>query len=105
MGKKKVLTEQELKRLVVPASGDVVGVVLQLLGYDRVLVKCDDGYTRLCRIRGKLKRKVWIRTGDVVLVSPWDFQPETRGDIFWRYRKSQIDWLRKQGHIKSEFIA
>lgn len=100
MGKKKVLTEEELKKLVLPGPGDVIGIVLQLLGYDRVLVRCDDGPTRLCRIRGKLKRRVWIRPNDYVLVSPWDFQSESRGDIFWRYRKNQIEWLRKQGYIK-----
>lgn len=100
MGKKKVLSEEELKKMVLPGGSDVIGVVLQLLGYDRVLVRCDDGRTRLCRIRGKLKRRVWIRPNDLVLVSPWDFQFETRGDIFWRYRKNQIEWLKKQGYVK-----
>ncbi|HID91127.1 TPA: translation initiation factor eIF-1A [Candidatus Bathyarchaeota archaeon] len=102
MGKKKVLSEEELKKLVLPGPGDVIGVALQLLGYDRVLVKCDDGHVRLCRIRGKLKRKVWIRPNDYVLVSPWDFQYDTRGDIFWRYKKSQIEWLKKQGYLKGD---
>jgi translation initiation factor 1A len=54
----------------------------------------------VCRVRGKLKRRVWIREGDVVLVSPWDFQSDTRGDIFWRYRKNQTEWLRNKGYLK-----
>lgn len=99
MGKKKVLSEQELNTLVLPSRNDVLGVAVKLLGYDRILVKCQDGRERLCRIRGKMKRRVWIREGDIVLVSPWDFQGDKRGDLFWRYTKSQAEQLRRQGPI------
>ena len=99
MGKKKVISEEELSEMVLPAANDVLGVAVKLLGFDRVLVKCQDGHERLCRIRGKMKRRVWIREGDIVLVSPWDFQSDKRGDIFWRYKRSQAEWLRKKGHL------
>jgi len=99
LGKKKVLTEQELNKLVIPSSNDVLGVAVKLLGFDRVLVKCQDGHERLCRIRGKMKRRVWIREGDVVLVSPWDFQSDRRGDLIWRYTKAQAEQLRREDHI------
>jgi translation initiation factor 1A len=97
LGKKKVLSEEALSKLVMPAPGDVLGIAIKLLGFDRILVKCQDGQERLCRIRGKMKRRVWIRQGDVVLVSPWDFQSGKRGDVFWRYTKAQADTLRKKG--------
>ena len=99
MGKKKVLSEDELSEMVLPVANDVLGIAVKLLGYDRVLVKCQDGHERLCRIRGKMKRRVWIREGDIVLVSPWDFQSDKRGDIFWRYKRSQAEWLRKKGYV------
>jgi translation initiation factor 1A len=99
LGKKKVLSEGELNQLVVPSANDILGVAIKLLGFDRVLVKCQDGNERLCRIRGKMKRRVWIREGDVVLVSPWDFQTDKRGDIFWRYTRAQAEMLRKKGYI------
>jgi len=99
LGKKKVLTEEELSEMVLPSANDVLGVAVKLLGFDRVLVKCQDGHERLCRIRGKMKRRVWIRVGDVVLVSPWDFQTESRGDLIWRYTKAQNEWLRKKGYL------
>lgn len=99
MGKKKVLSEEELDKMTLPTENDVLGVVTKLLGFDRVKVKCQDGHERLCRIRGKMKRRVWIREGDVVLVSPWDFQSDERGDIFWRYKHSQVSWLRKKGYL------
>ncbi|MFW6111352.1 MAG: translation initiation factor eIF-1A [Thermoproteota archaeon] len=103
MGKKKVLSEEELDRMKLPSKNDVLGVVVNLLGFDRVKVKCQDGHTRLCRIRGKMKRRVWIRERDIVLVSPWDFQSDERGDIIWRYKHSQASWLRKKGYLDMEY--
>ena len=100
MGKKKVISEENLSDMMLPATTDVFGVATKLLGYDRILVKCQDGYERVCRIRGKMKRRVWIRIGDVVLVSPWDFQSESRGDLIWRYTRGQSDHLRKTGILK-----
>jgi translation initiation factor 1A len=100
MGKKKVLSERNLRRMVYPSVNDVLGVAQKMLGYDRVLVKCQDGHTRVARIRGKMKRRTWIREGDIVLVSPWDFQSDERGEIFWRYTRSQVDQLRREGILK-----
>jgi translation initiation factor 1A len=99
LGKKKVISEEELSEMVLPTANDVLGIAIRLLGYDRVLVKCQDGHERLCRIRGKMKRRVWIREGDVVLVSPWDFQSDKRGDLIWRYTRAQVEWLRKKGYL------
>jgi len=99
LGKKKVISEEELSEMVLPVANDVLGVAIKLLGFDRVLVKCQDGHERLCRIRGKMKRRVWIREGDIVLVSPWDFQSDKRGDIIWRYKRSQAEWLRRKGYL------
>ena len=102
MGKRKVTNEGNLDSMVLPSSNDVLGMAVKMLGAERIMVKCQDGKERLCRVRGKLKRRVWIREGDIVLVSPWDFQADTRGDIFWRYRKNQSDWLRSHNYLKME---
>ena len=99
MGKQKVISEEELRDLVHPSLQQVVDLVSQLLGSDRVRVKCADGFERLCRIRGKMKRRVWVRMGDAVLVEPWDFQAKERGDILWRYTKSQVETLRQRGYL------
>ena len=99
MGKKKVLSEGDLREMVMPGEGQMFGVVTQMLGYDRLMVKCPDGHERVCRIRGKMKRRVWIKVNDTVLVAPWDFQTDTRGDILWRYTESQANWLRSQGRV------
>ena len=99
MGKRRVISEEELGSMKLLAASDVLGTTVRMLGFDRILVRCQDGKERLCRVRGKLKRRVWVREGDIVLVSPWDFQSDKRGDIFWRYRKDQTEWLRSHGYL------
>ncbi len=99
LGKRKVLSESQIKPRL-PDEFEVIGIAEKLLGYDRIRVRCLDGFTRLCRIRGKMKRRVWIRVNDVVLVSPWDFQSDTRADITYRYRRNQVEWLRANGYLK-----
>jgi translation initiation factor 1A len=103
LGRRKIISEDEFSNMVLPGGSDVLGIAQKMLGFDRVMVKCQDGYQRLCRIRGKMKRRVWIRPGDIVLVSPWDFQFEKRGDIIWRYRRNQTEWLRRKGYLKDNF--
>lgn len=99
MGKRKIVSESDvLEEPVSPGPGDVYGVVVKMYGYDRALVECSDGKQRLCRIKGQLKRRIWIKEGDLVLVSPWEFQQD-RGDIFWRFTRNQAIELAKQGAL------
>ena len=70
MGKRKVLNESALKELQLPQEGEMFGRVIKLLGGENLLVKCADGVTRRGRIRGKLKRRVWIRDNDIVIIAP-----------------------------------
>lgn len=102
MGKRKIVSESDWGKIQLPGGTDVLGVAIRMLGFDRMMVKCEDGKERLCRVRGKMKRRVWIRVGDVVLVSPWDFQSDTRGDIYARYRRNETEWLRSHGYLKME---
>jgi translation initiation factor 1A len=99
MGKRKITNENNQDNMVLPSPNDILGIAVKMLGSERMMIKCQDGKERLCRVRGKMKKRVWIREGDIVLVSPWDFQTETRGDIIWRYRKNQSDWLRNNNYL------
>ena len=103
MGKRKVLNESALKQIRLPEEGELLGRVLKLLGSDQVMVKCTDDITRRGRIRGKLKRRIWIRDHDIVIIAPWDFKYDERGDIIWRFTLSQVDWLKDNKHIPKDF--
>ena len=100
MGKKLVKSESDIrKRMMLPNRNDILGIVLKNLGYTRFTVKCQDGNTRMCRVRGKMKKRNWVREGDVVLVSPWDFDAEKKADIIFRYTSNQAIWLRSNGYL------
>ena len=98
MGKRKSRTKEKAVYLHYPEGNDMLGIATKVLGNARFMVKCADGKERLCRVRGKMKKRVWVKLGDVVLVSPWDFQSDERGDIIWRYRRNQVEALRRKGY-------
>lgn len=92
--------EEEVTRVKLPRGREVFGVVQQRFGGSRMKVLCLDGRTRICRIPGRLKRTLWVREGDIVLVEPWELSGDDKGDIVFKYRKNQVDFLRKHGHLK-----
>ncbi len=100
MGKRKVLNEANLKELVMPRQGEILGRVIKLTGGDQLIVRCADSQTRQCRIRGKLKRRMWIRENDIVLVSPWDFD-NRKADILWRYIRAHAEWLEVNNYLRN----
>jgi len=91
---------EEIIRVRLPEGNEVIGIVDEMLGGARFKVICRDGKERICRISGKFKRKQWIRQGDVVIVKPWDVQANERGNIIWKYRVSEIEWLKKNKFIE-----
>jgi len=93
--------EMEISRIRSPRKDEVLGSVELMLGGDKVRAKCDDGNTRICRIPGKLRKRIWIRTGDLILVQPWKVQTNERGDIVFRYTSTQANWLKRKGFVKT----
>lgn len=87
------------KNLRMPEDDEVFATVTNMLGANRVKVRCADGTERTARIPGKMQKRIWIREDDVVLIEPWDWQDE-KADITWRYEKSEADQLRDEGHIQ-----
>ncbi len=92
--------QEEIRRIKLPRGNECFGVVQQRVGGSRMLIKCLDGKTRNCRIPGRLKRRLWVREGDIVIVEPWEFSGDVKGDITFKYRPTQVEWLKKNGHLK-----
>ena len=92
--------EEEIVRIKLPKHNQSLGIVDQRLGASRMRVKCLDGKTRICRIPGRLKRKLWVREEDIVLVEPWELGGDEKGDIIYKYKKTQILFLKKKGYLK-----
>lgn len=82
-------TDQTKKQeLIFKEDGQEYGQVQRMLGNGRCEVSCFDGVKRLCHIRGKMRKKVWVNQGDIVLVSLRDFQDE-KGDIIVKYQADE----------------
>ena len=77
-------------------KGEMFALAEEILGGRRVTVLCEDGQTRMARIPGKMRRRQWVREGDLIIVWPWDFQ-DSKADVKHRYTKTQAMYLsRKQ---------
>jgi len=92
--------DPEIVRVKVPRGRQLLGEVEQLLGDRRMSVKCTDNHVRLCRIPGKVRRRIWIKEGDLVLIEPWTVQSDKKGDVLWRYTPQQAEWLERKGFLK-----
>ncbi len=105
MGKKEreaeaVQLQEELRRTKIPRGREVFGIVEQRLGGSRMSIRCLDAKKRICRIPGRLKRKLWVREGDVVIVEPWELGGDTRGDIVYKYKPNQVAYIKNRGYLK-----
>lgn len=94
-------TQEQVMRVPLPKGRQVLGILEQRLGANHMLVKCLDGKSRNCRVPGRLKRKLWLREGDVVLVEPWEIGGEEKGDILLKYHPAQVEWLKRKGFLKT----
>ncbi len=102
MKKKPQTDEPQFIRVRLPQEGELLGVVQQRLGGSRMRVLCLDGKVRICRIPGKLRRGLWVRENDIVIVKPWELGGETKGDVIYKYRtKAEVNFLRKKGYLKN----
>lgn len=91
--------EEEFVRVRIPKGREVLGILEQRLGGSRCRVRCLDGKTRNCRIPGRLKRKLWVRENDILLIEPWEFDADEKGDIIFKYRPTQVNWLKNNGFL------
>ena len=92
--------QQEISRIKLPRGNQTLGVLEQRLGGSRNRVRCLDGKTRICRIPGRLKRRLWVRESDIVIVEPWEFSGDDKGDVVYKYTPTQVQWLKNKGHLK-----
>jgi len=93
---------EKITRVRLPrGENQVIGIVEQRLGGNKMMISCLDGKSRNCRVPGRLKRALWLRPGDVVIVELWELD-KNRGDIILKYRLNQIKWLKNKGYLQSE---
>jgi len=104
--------------------GNLLGVIIEAYWEPgvktpkEILVKCQDGHERLCRIERppqlfkvlKISERVSAFEGDVVLVSPDDSQPDTKGNILNIYGGAfgttrETELLMKEGLLSDDLVT
>jgi translation initiation factor 1A len=86
------------RELVFKVESQEYGQVSRLLGNCRLEIQCFDGKTRLGNIRGSMRKKVWIKVNDVVLVSLRDFE-DGKCDIIHKYESKEVNRLKMLDEI------
>ncbi|HIH16946.1 MAG TPA: translation initiation factor eIF-1A [Candidatus Diapherotrites archaeon] len=74
-------------------------MITQLVGGFHIKALCEDGQERICRIPGKMKKRIWMRLNDIVILKLWDFQP-IKADIVWRFTEVQAHHLKNKGYLQ-----
>lgn len=72
--------------------------VITMLGDRRCECKCTDGKTRTGTICGSMRKRVWVRVGDLVCVSLRGYQDD-KCDITYKYTPDEVEILKRDGSL------
>jgi len=89
---------QGFLRVRMPRGKELIGIIMQRFGGNKMEVKATDGKIRNCRVPGKYKKKLWLRPRDVVILVPWEYD-NSKGDIIYKYPSAGVNQLKKQGTL------
>ena len=91
----------KITRVPLPKGKEVIGILNQRHGGNKMKIDCLDKKERNCRVPGRLRRKLWLRPDDVVIIEPWELDAN-KGDVIFKYRLNQVQWLKKNGYLEKE---
>ncbi|CBY18384.1 unnamed protein product [Oikopleura dioica] len=86
------------RELILKEDGQEYAQVLKMLGNGRLEAMCFDGTKRLAHIRGKLRKRQWINTQDIILVGLRDYQ-DAKADVIMKYNSDEARRLKNMGHL------
>ena len=90
------------KKTKLPTKDEQFAVVIEMSGGSRMKAMCEDGNTRMVRIGGKLKKRMWCRENDLILIKPWVIQGEHKADLVYRYLPNERNWIIKRNILTEE---
>ena len=99
-GKKPVAEDRDL---IYKGESEEYAQVIKILGDGRFECNCADGVKRIAHVRGKMRKRIWIANGDIILVSLRDFEPE-KCDVVEKYREKEVAKLKKVGEIPDSMV-
>ena len=87
------------QRVRLPRNKELIGIIVQRYGGNRMEILTTDGKSRNCRVPGRYKRRLWLRPKDIVLIIPWE-DDDSKGDIVFKYQKPAVNQLKKRNLLK-----
>ena len=90
------------RQLLFKEDGQECGLVKNILGGCRVIVKDTSNTEYIGVIRGKMRKRVWINIGDLVLFTTRDFQ-DNKVDIIHKYLDNEKRRLMDLDEIPTTF--
>ena len=94
----KGLSNEDQRELIFKEDSQAYAKVTKLLGGSRVDTIGFDGVERQCLIRGKMRKRIWINCGDIILISLREFQ-DGKGDIIHKYTTTEARNLLAYGEL------
>lgn len=96
--KKKIsdLENQPSSKVRMPKGEQFIGLVEKRLGGSRMNIRSVDGKDILARVPGRMKKFLWIREGDIVLLEPWEFD-KSKADLIYKFKPNEVSQLQKKG--------
>lgn len=92
------------KELILKEEGQEYAQAIKMLGSGQIQAYCMDGKTRLCHVRGKMAKKVWVNQGDIILIGLRDYQ-DSKADIIGRYTPEEARQLHKLGELPESVVT
>merc|ERR1711924_19586 len=95
---RKIEFQQNIKReMIYKQKSQEYAIVFRFLGDGRLLAHCFDDKKRICHIRGKIFKKLWVIADDVVLLCLRSYQ-ESKADLVYKYTTARILKNLKEFH-------
>jgi translation initiation factor 1A len=88
--------QEENTKVKLPKGNEFIGIVEKRLGGSRMNVRSVDGKEYMARVPGRVKKFLWIREGDIVLLTPWELDKD-KADLIYKYRPNEVKQLEKKG--------
>ena len=99
--KSKHSTGDSVARLEEAGDDELYGRVIRNLGNLNMNVYCNDNKIRICKVRGSMRKRVWITIGDLVIISLRNMESELEKKAMTDAERKLID----RGDIVHKFEA
>lgn len=101
-GKKNTEFDGSKRPLLLKEKDQEYAQVIRMMGNCRLEAKCCDNKTRVCHIRGQMRKRVWIVKDDFILLGLRPYQ-DSKADIIHKYNPEEVRLLQRKKELPEHF--